>query len=430
MDNPFTNAMAQLEKAAAFLKLTPAWVEKIAHPAHILQTELTIRADDGTTKRLGAFRVQFSDARGPFKGGIRFHPQVDLDEVKALSFWMAIKCAVANIPFGGSKGGVTVDPKTLSENELEQVSRAYVRWLAPHLGPWQDVPAPDVNTNAQIMAWMADEYVFIQQKKALDLGLGNVGASPWATFTGKPVEVFGSLGRDEATGRGGLIVLESLAKSLSLIPGKTTVAVQGCGNVGAHFARLAAQRGFRVMAVSDSQGGIQSARPLPVDQVLAWKKEKGTVVGFPETEALGSQDVLHLPVDVAVPAALENVITKDDAWKVKAKVILELANGPTTPEADAILEGQGVNVIPDVLANAGGVTVSYFEWVQNLHGYVWSHDRVNEELERQLRPASEQVWQFAQDRQVSLRLAAFALAIDRLVKAMSWRGGEGRRIPA
>ena len=426
MDNPFQNALTQLNKAAAFLKLAPELVEQLSVPDKILQTELSVRMDDGGLKRFPAFRVQFNDARGPFKGGIRFHPQVEMDEVKALSFWMSIKCAVVGIPFGGAKGGVAVDPSQLSPTELERLSRAYVRWLAPYIGPWRDVPAPDVNTNSQIMAWMIDEYLFIQNKKATEVGIGSLGGSPWATFTGKPVGLFGSLGREEATGRGGLIVLEALISDLGLKPVETRLAIQGFGNVGAHFARLATQAGFKLMAVSDSRGGVVGEQPLIMEELMEWKKAKGTVVGFPGTKEVASEAVLSSEVEVVVPAALENVIQPELASGLTAKVVLELANGPTTPEADVILEKKGTVVIPDVLANAGGVTVSYFEWVQNLHGYHWPLPRVNDELANQLNLAAKEVWRFSQEYQVSLRVAAFSLAVGRIGEAMKWRGSPAR----
>lgn len=424
-NDPFQNALNQLQLALNYLDLPPILVRKLKQPQRILKTTLKIKLDNGKTALFPAFRVQFNDARGPFKGGIRFHPDVNLAEVKALSFWMAIKCAVADIPYGGAKGGVKVDVTKLSPTELERLSRAYVRYFAPYIGPWQDVPAPDVNTGAQTMAWMVDEYSKLPNLTRQESGVGFGSqklTSPFASFIGKPVEFWGSLGREEATGRGGVEVLNLLASELKLSRGKTTIAVQGFGNVGYHFARLAEKEGYRVVAVSDSRGAVYQSGGLKVEKLMKWKNEQGSVSGFPGTKPVTNEGLLLLPVEVVVPAALENVITDTNAAEIKAKVVLEMANGPTTTVAEKILDGKKTLVVPDILANSGGVTVSYFEWVQNLSGYQWKLTRVNEELKEHLTVAFEQIWAIHQEKKVNLRTAAYILALDKITTAMRLRG--------
>lgn len=421
--NPFTNALNQLKNAAQDLRDDKKIIEQLRSPKNILKADLKIKLDNGKMAKYPAFRVQFNDARGPMKGGVRFHPGVNLAEVKALSFWMMIKCAVADLPYGGAKGGIRVDPKKLSPTELERLSRAYVRAFAKNIGPWQDIPAPDVGTDSQVMAWMVDEYLKRQS-----------GISPYASFTGKPVELWGSLGREEATGRGGLYVLQALLKARPPVaPHQIKIAIQGYGNVGYHFARLAYQAGFRVVAVSDSQGGAYVPSGLNPDLTLECKRKSGTVAkcfckekgcSLSYGKKITNEELLELSVDVLVPAALENVITAKNAAKIKAKVILELANGPTTAEAETILTKKKVIVVPDVLANAGGVTVSYFEWVQNLSGYAWKLERVNQELKEHLTEAFDQVWQTSLEKKVNLRTAAYILALKKITQAIRLRGGQ------
>ncbi len=410
MANAFNNALKQLDKAVSLLDLKEGAVEALKKPKRVLQFSLPVKMDDGKLKVFEAYRVQYNDARGPFKGGIRFHQQVNLSEVKALAFWMAIKTATVGIPMGGGKGGVVVNPKKLSPAELERLSRAYMRAIADFVGPEIDVPAPDVNTNPQIMAWMMDEYEKIK------------GGHYPGVITGKPLELGGSAGRGTATAQGGFYVLSELLGKLKSGRKKLTLAIQGFGNAGSVFADLADQAGLKVVAVSDSQGGIYNEQGLELDKVKEHKKQTGSVVDFEGAKKVTNQKLLELPVDILVPAALENQITKDNAGRIKAQIILELANGPITPEADEKLFKKGKIVVPDVLANAGGVTVSYFEWVQNRQQYYWTEQEVLAKLKPIMVKAFNEVWQTGQEMKVDLRTAAFVLAIKRIVEAMELRG--------
>lgn len=402
--------MTQLDRAAKHLPKDKDFVDVLRTPQRLVETRIPLRLDNGDMKVFTGYRVQYDNHRGPFKGGIRFHQQTDIDEVKALAFWMAIKCAVVNIPYGGGKGGITVDPKELSRTELERLSRGWVRNMQPFIGVDVDIPAPDVNTDGQIMAWMTDEYGKL------------TGTYQPGVFTGKPVGSGGSLGREAATGQGGFYVLEQIAKERKWKPEETTIAVQGFGNVGYHFARLAHEAGYKIVAVSDSKGGIFNAKGLDPMKVEAYKHKKGTVRGFAGSKNITNEALLESKCDVLVPAALENVLTKENAAKVHASVIIELANGPTTPEADDILAKKKVVIVPDVLANAGGVTVSYFEWVQNRQGYYWQESEVLERLRPIMDRAYEQVVQTSQALKVPLRTAAFVLAVRRIVEAIKIRG--------
>ncbi|KKU09915.1 MAG: Glutamate dehydrogenase [Candidatus Woesebacteria bacterium GW2011_GWB1_45_5] len=358
----------------------------------------------GKVNGYSAFRIQHNDARGPFKGGIRFHPNVSEDEVRALATLMSLKCAVAGIPYGGGKGGIIVDPSKLSPEKLKNLSREYAKFIAPHIGPWKDVPAPDVNTDGQTMAWMLEAY----EKE--------VGVQSPATFTGKPLELGGSLGRTEATGQGGAFVLQIYARLKALKAENTTIAVQGYGNVGYWFAKIAAGIGFKVVAISDSVGGIYDAKGLDPDKVLA-QKEGGVL-----KRNITNEELLELPVTVLVPAALENAINKDNMKKISAKVVFEMANGPTTAEADAYLFEKGIDVIPDILANSGGVTVSYFEWVQNLSGDSWTRERVNKELEKKITKAFTDIDRIKTEKRISYRKVANYIALKRIIDAMMLRG--------
>ncbi|RJO59450.1 Glu/Leu/Phe/Val dehydrogenase [Candidatus Parcubacteria bacterium] len=419
--DPFSNAMAQLAQALKFLEIEPQILEILKKPQRILEAEIPVKMDNGITKNFSAYRVQYNDARGPFKGGIRFHPHTDLVEVKALAFWMAIKCAVVDIPFGGGKGGVTVDPKKLSSRELEALSRGWVRAFFEYLGPQKDVPAPDVYTNPTIMGWMTDEFSKL--------------AGKWrpAAFTGKPEDMGGSAGRTEATGHGGYLVVDALAEKLKLEKNKTTVAVQGFGNVGYYIAKKLHDAGFCVVAVSDSQGGILDKRNHGMDpeNIMHAKKAKGlidgcycvgTVCDCENYQKISNAELLELEVDILIPAALENVITLEVAKKIKAKAIVEMANGPTTPEADEILKARQIPVVPDVLANAGGVTVSYFEWLQNNRDEVWTAEEVLAKLKPIIENAFEKIWAMSQAKKVGLRTAAFVLALTRIIEAIKTRG--------
>ncbi len=434
--DPHQNALIQLRKVAQILEkqfenktqLAKA-VKKLETPDKVLEGELSVKMDDGKVKKFKAFRSQHNNARGPYKGGIRFHQNVSLAEVKALSTWMTWKCAITGIPYGGAKGGVIVDPKQLSRTELESLSRAYARFVADDVGPWWDVPAPDVNTDGQIMAWMVDEYQKVRLAKAKPADLQE---NSLATFTGKPLNLGGSHGRSEATGLGGVYVLEKLMEKL----GKTkkdqvTIAIQGFGNVGYWFAYHADKLGYKVVAVSDSKGGIYLTEGLDPAKVLACKQENGRVSNCKcshqncdcqKAKVISNQEILELDVDVLVPAALENVITPDNTTKIKAKAIIEMANGPITPEADEILAKNNVLVVPDVLANAGGVTTSYFEWVQNLSGYYWTHSEVLAKLKPLMEQAFEQMWTVKEQYHLDGRMAAYVNAVKSVVETMITRG--------
>jgi glutamate dehydrogenase (NADP+) len=395
-----------LDKAADLLGLSAEDRQKLETPDRVLRSELSITLDSGETAVYPAYRVQFNNARGPYKGGIRFHPDADEDEVSALAAMMAIKCAVVDIPFGGAKGGVAVDPKQLSESEIERLARAYVRAFGEQMGPDVDVPAPDVYTTPAIMAIMRDEYEEM------------VGHDAPAFITGKPLEQGGSLGRDTATADGAIMVLDALLADQHQDMEMLTAAVQGAGNAGAQAARLLAKGGAKVLAISDSKGTLANKDGLPVDEVLSIKEGKGSVHDAALLgDALPAEFIVSAPVDVLVPAALEEQIRADNVESVQAGIILEIANGPITPEADTFLAGKHVAVVPDVLANAGGVTVSYFEWLQNKAGESWTNEDIHERLQRVMQDAYRDVADFALMRGVTLREAAYALAISRILEA-------------
>ncbi len=408
-----------VDKAATLLGLTEEQRKKFETPDRVLKADLSIQLDDGSTAMFPAYRVQFNNARGPYKGGIRFHPEADEDEVSALAAMMAIKCAVVDIPFGGAKGGVAVDPKKLSKAEIEKLSRAYVRAFSDHLGPDMDVPAPDVYTTADIMAIMLDEYEKI------------VGKPSPAFITGKPLEKGGIVGRDTATADGAIIVLDALLRDQHRSLSGLTAAVQGAGNAGAQAARLLSSGGATVVALADSHGTLVSARGLDVETVLTAKEAKGSVRGLycdgsvcdavrmdaDEVTVENPETVLSTSVDVLVPAALEEQIRKDNVGTVRTGVVLEIANGPVTPEADTLLTENGIIVVPDVLANAGGVTVSYFEWLQNRSDEIWTPERVHTQLASTMNDAYRDVADFALERNLTLREAAYALALSRILES-------------
>lgn len=415
--SPFDNAIKQLQKAARVMNLAPDILEILSHPERVIEVAVPIKMDDGSLKIFEGYRVQYNSARGPYKGGIRYHSQTDINEVKALAFWMAIKCAVVDIPFGGGKGGITIDPKKLSEGELERLTRSFTRAIAQFIGPKVDVPAPDVNTNPKIMDWIVDEYSKF------------IGKSVPAVVTGKSLENGGSLGRTAATGQGGFYTLREVAKKLKLKPSETTVAIQGFGNVGYHIAKLVFDAGYKLIAIGDSHGAMFDKRGLGMDpdNIMKTKKERGligdcycvgSVCDCENYTEISNEELLELKVDVLIPAALESVITEKNAGQIKAKVILELANGPTTSEADDILFKKGVTVVPDVLANAGGVTVSYFEWLQNLQNYSWTEQMVLEKLEPIMVNSFAAVWQAKEKYKTDLRTAAYTVALERIACAL------------
>lgn len=404
--NPFENALAQLARAAKLVSFSPVLLENLAHPDREVSINIPLRRDDGTVLFLEGYRVEHNNARGPYKGGIRFHHDTDINEVRALAFWMTLKCAVADIPMGGGKGGITVDPKTLSKSELEQLSRRWVRGMSDILGPYKDVPAPDVNTTPEIMAWMDEEYTQI------------TGDVTHATFTGKPLAHGGSEGRGAATGLGGYYVFDGLRTKYAL-PDKCTVAIQGFGNVGGNAAAIFAQHGHTIIALSDSKSAIVKMDGINIDDVQAYKKEKGTLAEFPGSETITNEALLEFPCDVLIPAALENQITDANVDKIKAKFILELANGPVTPEADEVLYQKGIPVVPDILANSGGVTVSTFEWEQNLKKEHWTEAEVNMKLKDILNKQTEIIYTKAQELKTDIRRAAFIVALERLEQAMN-----------
>lgn len=406
MQNPWESAQEQFRRAADLLKLDPGSRERLIHADRTVTVSIPVKLDGGAVRVFEGYRVQHNNARGPYKGGIRYHPDTNLDEVRALAFWMAIKCAVVGIPYGGGKGGVTVNPKKLSKTELEGLSRGWVRKMFPIIGPDVDVPAPDVNTTPQIMAWMVDEY-------------GKLAGHPEpAAFTGKPLGEGGSEAREFSTGMGGFYTLHEFAESHGMLPKETTVAVQGFGNVGAHAADILQRAGYRVIAASDSKGGIVSDSGLDIPKVVEHKKHTGSVVDFPGSAPLGNDALLELPVHVLVPAALENVITGDNANSIQATVVLELANGPVTPEADTVLFGKGTTVIPDVLANSGGVAGSYLEWLQNKEGSHWTEKQVLTRLKELMRQAYQGVAAAAKKYGVDLRTGAYAIALQRIADSL------------
>lgn len=423
MSNPFNAYLANLERLAPLAGLSEAVTKALATPDRVIERELTIETDDGRSMTLPAYRVQWSNARGPYKGGVRFHPAADLNEVKALAAAMNLKCAVADLPLGGGKGGVTVDPKALSRHEVERVSRAFVKAMFPDLGPTRDIPAPDVYTNAEVMAWMLDEY----EKLA--------GLSAPATFTGKPLALGGSLGRGNATAAGGVQVLDYLVKMKGWQPSELKVAIQGFGNAGAHAAELLHAAGYTIVALSDSQGGVRSERGLDVNKVSKAKNDTKSVQGLycagsvcneaklaaDEVTVITNEELLQSDCDILIPAALDGVVTEVNAGEIKAKVILELANGPVTPAADKILNDRGIIVIPDILANSGGVTVSHFEWIQNQTGDYWSEETVATKLKEKMTAAAAAVWQIAQTKNLPWRDAAWLLGLTRLSEALKYR---------
>lgn len=408
--NSWEMACTQLDMVAAKLKLNPDMHQLLRNCKRALAVSIPIKMDDGTIRVFTGYRVQHNLNRGPGKGGVRYHPDVTLDEVKALAMWMTWKCAVVNIPYGGAKGGVICDPKKLSVGEVERLTRRYTAEIFPIIGPEKDIPAPDVNTNPQVMAWMMDTYSM------------EVGYTEPTAVTGKPINIGGSLGRNEATARGCVFAIMSAAKHLKRSFSNMTVAVQGYGNAGSIVAKLLYDQECRIVAVSDSKGGIFNSKGLNPSAVQQQKQAAGSVINCSDGDKITNTELLEIPCDLLIPAALENQITKGNAARIRAKLICEAANGPTTPEADAILKDKGVVVIPDILANAGGVTVSYFELIQGFQRYFWSEREVNLKLRDFIQRAYADVLAIAEREKVSLRMAALMLAVSRVTEATLTRG--------
>ncbi len=409
--DPFDIAQRQLDKAAKVINLDKQALAILREPMQILQVRIPVRMDNGKTEVFTGFRVHYNNARGPTKGGIRFHPEESLSTVKALSAWMTWKTAIVGIPLGGAKGGIICDPKKMSAGELERLSRGYVRAIGEFIGPEIDVPAPDVYTTPQIMAWMMDEYENIVRRSAPGV------------ITGKPLEIGGSLGRGDATARGGMYVLREGSKKLGLDLSKATVAIQGFGNAGQFAVKLIKELfGSKVVAVSDTKGGIYAKDGIDFNKLLAHKKSHGTVEDFPGSKNISNEELLELDVDVLIPAAIENQLTASNADKIKAKVILELANGPTTPEADEIFHKRKILLLPDFLSNSGGVTVSYFEWTQNVSGYYWTEEEVYSRLDQILTESAKEVLAASEKYKVDPRTAAYTISIKRVADAMKLRG--------
>jgi len=408
--NAFETVVNQIDAACERLNVKDAYRLRLGKCERELTANFPVKMDDGTVEVFTGFRVQHNDTRGPAKGGIRYHPDVTLDETRALAAWMTLKAAVVNIPYGGAKGAVICNPKLMSQYELERLTRRYATEISILIGPESDIPAPDVGTNAQIMAWIMDTYSMAK------------GYSVPAVVTGKPIEIGGSKGRLEATGRGCMISADLAAKQKQLSLEGATVVVQGVGNVASAAAKLLAGEGCRIIAISDSKGAVYNSKGLDVENLLNHKKETSLVAGFKDADTITNAELLALPCDILVPAAMENQITAANATQVKARIVVEGANGPTTPEASKILCDNGVFVIPDILANAGGVIVSYFEWVQNIESFFWEEEEINDRLRRVMTNAFREVLGISEDEKTDMRTAAYMLAVKRVVSAMSTRG--------
>ena len=409
-ENPYEIAKAQLRRVGDEFGIDDNLINVLSQCKKAVEVSIPTQMNDGNTKVFTGYRVTHNVARGPSKGGIRYHPDVTLDEVKALSMWMTWKCALANIPFGGAKGGVIVNPKALAPRELERMTRRFTSEIINEIGPEKDIPAPDVGTDSRVMAWIFDTYSM------------NKGHSVLGVVTGKPLAIGGSLGREEATARGALYVLRGAARKRNLDLNGATAAVQGFGNVGSYLARFLVQDGAKVVAISDSSGGVHNANGIDVEAAFARKRETGSIGGLPGTDPISNDDLLLLDVDVLAPCALEQVISESNADRIKASIIVEGANGPVTPAADEILEQNGVLILPDILANAGGVVVSYFEWVQGLQEYFWREDEVNAKLNDIVTRAFNETWALHESKGVSMRLGSYGLAVQRVAEATVTRG--------
>lgn len=418
-DEVFQDALRRLTDAAQHTEIDEEALLRLKYPKAVLQVSIPVRMDNGSLRVFEGYRVRYDDTRGPTKGGIRYHPEVNLGEVKALAFWMTCKCAVVGIPYGGAKGGVIVNPKELSRLELERLSRGFIAELADFIGPETDIPAPDVYTNAMIMGWMMDEYSKIHRQH-----------TP-AVITGKPIPLGGSLGRDDATGRGAYYCIKELEKKRKFVPEKTTVAVQGFGNAGQHVARLLHSDGYRIVAISDSKGGVYRKEGFDVPSLALAKNQSrklqavycdGSLCETVAADRITNEELLELKVDILIPAALENQIREDNARKVQAPIIVEVANGPVTSQADAILREKKTQVVPDILANAGGVTVSYFEWVQNKAGYYWTEPEIHSRLQEIMSREFRAVYRLMEEKKIDLRTAAYVHALSRIGAAIESQG--------
>jgi glutamate dehydrogenase (NADP+) len=415
----FEDASQKLEQALQYSAMSEDAIERLKYPKSSVNVSIPVRMDDGSLKVFQGYRVRYDDTRGPTKGGIRYYPTVSMDEVQSLAFWMTFKCAALGLPFGGAKGGITLNPKELSKFELERLSRGYIDALADFIGPDLDIPAPDVYTNPMIMGWMMDQYSMIHRR-----------ITP-AVVTGKPISMGGSLGRDAATAMGAFFVMEALLPKFNILRSNTTVAIQGFGNAGANLAEMLFQAGYKVVALGDSQGGIYSKDGLDVPSVRQFKEStrrvkavycEGSVCNIVDHEEISNEELLKLDVDILIPAALENQITEVNAADIQAKFIFEVANGPINFAGDEILNQKGIHVFPDILVNAGGVTVSYFEWVQNRMGFYWTLDEVNSRLKQKMVEEAERIWNLSKEKEISLRTAAYVHALNRLGEAVSARG--------
>ncbi|NEO90197.1 MAG: Glu/Leu/Phe/Val dehydrogenase [Moorea sp. SIO3G5] len=415
----FADASKRLQKSLKYVSISEDAIARLKYPKSSLSVSIPVRMDDGSLQMFQGYRVRYDTTRGPAKGGVRYHPNVSLDEVQSLAFWMTFKCATLNLPFGGGKGGITLNPKALSKLELERLSRGYIDAIADFIGPDIDILAPDVYTNSMIMGWMMDQYSVIRRQ-----------ISP-GVVTGKPLALGGSVGRDTATATGAFFVIESILPKFDQLPQNTTVAVQGFGNAGAVIAQLLAKAGYKVVAVSDSQGGIYAKKGLDIPSIRQYKTSsqgikavycRGSVCNIVEHEVITNQDLLALDVDVLIPAALENQITEENVDNIRANYIFEVANGPVTSTADNILEEKGVYVFPDILVNAGGVTVSYFEWLQNRSGHYWKLDEVHQRLKEKMVEETETIWSLSQELAVSMRTAAYVHALNRLGDSLDAKG--------
>ncbi len=409
-DNSFEDVKKQIDSVSDIMNLDEKTVEFLKKPMRILEFEIPIEMDNGEIKNFKGFRVQHNWARGPTKGGIRFHPEETLDTIKALAAWMTWKCAIVDMPYGGAKGGIICNPRELSKNELEKLSRGYIKQIVEYIGPQKDIPAPDVYTNSQIMAWMMDEYEKI------------VGHSSPGVVTGKPIEIGGSKGRDKSTGKGVAIMVKEATKYLGIELKNSKIAIQGFGKVGGAAAEFLEEMGAKIIALSDSKGGIYNPNGINFSDVVKWKNENGSLKGMKDCKDITNEEILEIECDILIPAALENQITEKNAGNIKAELIAEASNGPVTPKADEILNEKNIFSIPDFLCNSGGVTVSYFEWCQNISGYYWTEKEVYEKLEKIISKAFRKVFELHKKENISMRKAAYIIALKKVVEAMRLRG--------